>query len=181
VNGPRPGDDLPPIVCVVGYKDSGKTTLVVELVAELVRRGRRVMTAKHGHHFEIDTPGTDSYRHRHEGGAGRVALVGPEAMAVMGAWGPSGELDLREVVRRYLADAEIVVAEGWKGAPEPKIEVHRTGRDAEPLASTGGAGARFLALVTDRPPVEVGVPVFELHDPQRAARLADLVEREVLA
>lgn len=169
---------LPPIVCVVGRKDSGKTTVVVELVAELVRRGRRVMTAKHGHHFELDAPGTDSYRHRHEGGARRVALVGPDAMAVMGAWGPAGEPDLREVVRRYLADAEIVVAEGWKGEREAKVEVHRTARHAEPLVRSGGhAVEHFVALVTDRKGIEVGVPVFALDDPERTARLADFVER----
>jgi len=173
--------ELPPIICVVGRKDSGKTTVVVELVAELTRRGRRVMTAKHGHHFELDAPGTDSYRHRHEGGAGRVALVGPDAMAVMGAWGPDGEPGLREVVRRYLADAEIVVAEGWKGAREAKIEVHRAARHPRPLVRSGGeAVEHFVALVTDGPTVDVDLPVFELDDPARATRLADFVERALL-
>jgi molybdopterin-guanine dinucleotide biosynthesis protein B len=67
----------PPIVCVIGKKKSGKTTTVVGLVRELASRGYRVMTAKHGHHFEVDTAGTDSYRHRREAGAARVVLAGP--------------------------------------------------------------------------------------------------------
>ena len=169
---------LPPVVCVVGWKDSGKTTMVVRLVEELVRRGRRVMTAKHGHGFRVDTPGTDSHRHRHEGGAGRVALIGPDEMAVMGAWGPDGEPELEEVVRRYLADAEVVVAEGWKGGPEPKIEIHRSAGHPDPLylGQTDDSGS-FLAVVTDRTDLDLPIPVLALDDPELPGRLADIVER----
>ena len=74
----------PPVVCIVGKKKSGKTATVVGLVSELARRGHRVMTAKHGHGFELDTEGTDSWRHRHEGGAHRVVMAAPDQIAVMG-------------------------------------------------------------------------------------------------
>ena len=135
------------------------------------------MTAKHGHGFELDTPGTDSYRHRHEAGARRTALVGPDAMAVLGEWGPEGEPDLREVLARYLSDAELVVAEGWKAGPEPKIEIHRSGRHPEPLYAGRPPNAdSFLAVVSDREDLALPVPVLALHDPELPGRLADLVE-----
>lgn len=168
----------PPVVCVVGKKKSGKTAVAVALVRELGARGRRVMTLKHGHGFELDTPGTDSWRHRHEGGAQRVVLSGPEGMAVLGDWGPEGELPLRTLVERYVADAEVVVAEGWKASDEHKIEVYRSAAHAEPIYdSAGPRAATFLAVVTDRedyrPP---GVRVLALGSEDLPARLADLVE-----
>lgn len=178
---------LPPVVCVVGWKGTGKTTLTVALVSELVRRGRRVATAKHGHGFELDTPGTDSWRHRHEAGAGRVALVGPEGMAVMGGWGAAGEPPLREVVRRYLPDAELVVAEGWKEGPEPKIEVHRDGAGRDPILSGRPANASsWLAVVSDGALADLPVPVVRLgrgdaSSLEEVARtLADVVEERLL-
>lgn len=167
----------PPIFCVVGKKDSGKTTLVVRLVAELARRGRRVMTLKHGHGFDLDREGTDSWRHRHEGGAARVALAGPDRMAVMGDWGPGGEPGPEELAARYLADAEVIVAEGYKEAALPKIEVFRAARHASPVYDPGDPGASFfVALVTDRPGLDLPLPVLDLEDPDLMRRLADLVE-----
>ena len=99
-----------PTICVVGRKNSGKTMMAIQLIAELGRRGYRVMSAKHGHGFELDRPGTDSWGHRHHGGAARIALVGPDAMAIMGAWGAVGEPSLGEVVDRYLDDADLDAA-----------------------------------------------------------------------
>ena len=56
--------ELPPMIGIVGRKNSGKTTLLVAVAAELKRRGLRVASVKHGHHaFEIDHPGRDSWRH----------------------------------------------------------------------------------------------------------------------
>lgn len=171
----------PPILCVVGKKDSGKTTLVVGLVAELARRGRRVMTLKHGHGFDLDREGTDSWRHRHEGGAVRVALAGPDRMAVMGAWGPGGEPAPEEIAALYLADAEIVVAEGYKGAALPKVEVYRSALHESPVYAPGDPGASFfVAVVTDRPDLDLPVPVLDLADPELVRKLADLVESGLL-
>ena len=68
---------------VVGWKNSGKTTLVERLVAEFVRRGWRIATVKHAHHdADIDRPGTNSFRHR-AAGATEVALVGGHRYAIM--------------------------------------------------------------------------------------------------
>jgi molybdopterin-guanine dinucleotide biosynthesis protein MobB len=172
---------IPPTVCVVGKKNSGKTTLTIQLVAELDRRGWRVLAAKHGHGFELDTPGTDSWRHRHEGGARRVALVGPDSMAVLGEWDLSGEPTLEEVVERFLADADIVVAEGFKTSSFPRIEVFRKAAHLEPVFGPQvEAPERWLAIVSDVEDLEAPCPVFRLEDPMLLETLADLVEDRVM-
>lgn len=172
---------LPPIVCVIGKKKSGKTTTTVGLVRELVARGHRVMTAKHGHGFELDTEGTDSFRHRHDGGADRVVMAGPEQMAVVGGWGASGELALDDLVARYLADADVVVAEGFKTARAPSIEVYRHTVHEHPLYGHDPAGdAAYLAVLTDVAGFDAHVPVLDINAPGRFAALADLIEATLL-
>ena len=66
------------ILSIIGRKNAGKTTFAVALTSELARRGRRVMTIKHGHHpADVDRKGSDSWRHFHEGRAERVLLATP--------------------------------------------------------------------------------------------------------
>ena len=167
---------LPPVLCIIGRKDSGKTGLTVAVAAELNRRGHKVMTAKHGHGFQVDHPGKDSWRHRHEGGALRTVMSGPRDFAVVGGW-PNEELPLSELVRRFLWDADMVLAEGFKNAPEPKIEIFRKGFHSAPLYDPSGPDAdRTVALVTDDPSIEVAIPVFSLGDPDLFGALADFVE-----
>src|SRR5262249_46844217 len=104
---------------VVGWKDSGKTTLVERLVAEFVRRGWRVATVKHVHHdVDLDRPGTDSFRHR-AAGASEVALVGGLRYAILHE---GGEPTLAEVLER-LAPCDLALVEGYKREPHAKIEI----------------------------------------------------------
>jgi len=167
----------PPAVCVIGKKKSGKTLTTVGLVRELARRGRRVMTAKHGHHFRLDTEGTDSWRHRHEAAAERVVVAGPDELAVMGRWGAGGEEPLEALVARYLHDAEVVVAEGFKTSSAAKVEVFRKAAHELPLyGSDPEMDARYLAILTDVPGFEAHVPVLDVDDPLRFIVLADMVE-----
>src|SRR5215211_7118821 len=114
----------PPMVAVIGKKNSGKTTLTVRLCAELHRRGHRVITIKHGSHtFNIDPATTDTYRHYHEGQVDRVAMAAPDKFALIMRW--DTELSAEEIAARYMADADIVVCEGFKSSQLPKIEVYR--------------------------------------------------------
>lgn len=175
--------DTPPLVCIVGKKKSGKTTTVLKLVAELRRRGYRVMTIKHGHRFDLDREGTDSFRHRVEGGAERVVLAGPTQFAVLGSWPESEPAGPLELATRFLADADVVVVEGFKGEHLPKIEVFRKAAHAEPVWDPGHPSAgEFIGGVTDDPGYarRVPFPAYDADDPALAAHLADLVEDGVL-
>ena len=198
-----PADLPPPTVSVVGNKKSGKTTLAVVLIGELAGRGRRVMSAKHGHRFRLDAPGTDSWRHRHDGGAERVLLAGPRDFALVGEWGPAPDDGTRRVasasaraeppsvrpeppsldllLTRHLTGAEVVVVEGFREARVPKIQIHRSAAQPEPAFHPGEAeSAGLLAVVTDRPELPWPVPVFDPDAPNLARRLADLVEATLL-
>jgi len=113
-----------PVFGVTGWKNAGKTTLTERLVAEFVRRGRRVATVKHAHHAaDIDRPGTDSFRHR-AAGATEVALVTAGRYAIMRE---QAEPTLADVLSR-LAPADLVLVEGFKNEPHPKIEVRADNR-----------------------------------------------------
>jgi molybdopterin-guanine dinucleotide biosynthesis protein MobB len=174
---------MPPMVAIVGKKKSGKTTTVVGLVAELVRRGHRVMTIKHGHHFDLDREGTDSYRHRVEGGADRVVAVGPGQFSVMGSWPGDREVGARELAEKYLHDADIVVVEGFKKEPIPRVEILRTDTGHAPIwTPSAGDSALFIGAITDDPAYRAAAP-FPVLDPDAGdlhARLADLVEQRIL-
>ena len=180
----RSGPRVPPAVLVVGFKDSGKTTIAVKLAAELRSRGLRVGALKHGHGFRLDTPGTDSWRLANEGGADPILLAGPEGFALMGGWKPEEEPGVRELLSRHFSGSDVVVVEGYKGEPLPRVEVHRAGSgDTLLCLETSEDGGPFLALVVDDPPgleVRVPIPVLDGRDPSLAAELANLVEARVL-
>ena len=169
-----------PMVAVVGKKHSGKTTLTVHLAAELGRRGHRVMTIKHGAHtFNIDPSTTDTYRHYHEGGVAKVAMVAPDKFALIERW--SEELGPEEIAERYMRDADIVICEGFKRSALPKIEVFRKIAHAEPLYTPGSPQAQHsLAVVTDIDDLAIDVPVIPFSRPDWLTTLATLVEREIM-
>jgi molybdopterin-guanine dinucleotide biosynthesis adapter protein len=173
----------PPLVCVVGNKKSGKTTTVLKLVAALRRRGHRAMTIKHGHHFDLDREGTDSYRHRVEAGADRVVVAGPGQFAVMGSWPDGTEPGPAALAARYLHDADIVVVEGFKLEPISRIEIFRRAAGHSPIWTASHPDAhRFIAGVTDDDAYRQAVPfpTFDADDPDLGDRLARLVETSVM-
>lgn len=177
-----PPPTVPPAVCVVGRKNSGKTTLVVAVVAELARRGLRVATIKHGHHdFQSDEPGRDSWRHFHEGGAEASIMCGTGKVAL--TLRIDGEPDPEVLVRDFYAGRgfHLVVVEGFKAGPLPKVEVFRRALHPAPLFAGAAAppAGGLLALVTDAPetrtPAAAVLPLRD--DGGHAAALADLLQR----
>jgi len=174
----------PPLVSVVGWKDAGKTSVAVGLVKALGRRGWRVMALKHGHGFVLDTPGTDSHRLRCEAGAERVLMAGPEQVALLGEWSDAGEPDAPTLAARYLTEADVVVAEGWKSGSLPAIEVVGSGRDGPGLWSPEAPDRdRFLARVKSGTG-DSGEPThpvtLDRSLPDLGDRLAELVETRVM-
>ncbi len=173
----------PPMVAIIGRKHHGKTTLTVRLAAELHRRGYRVMTIKHGSHtFDIDPETTDTYRHYHEGQAEKVAMAAPDKFALVERW--DVELNPEEIARRYMADADIVLCEGFKQSALAKIEVFRAaaahGERAPLYDPASPQAAKYLAIVTDTPGLAPGVPDISMATPEWVEMVADLVERRVM-
>jgi len=176
--------EIPPAVCIVGRKNSGKTTLTVALAAELGRRGRRVATIKHGHHaFETDEPGRDSWRHFNEGRAEATIMAGTGKIALV--MRIDGEPDPERLIAELYAGRgyDVVLIEGWKQGALPKIEVFRRKLHDRTLYEEmdEAAAGTVVAIVTDdRANVDAlrpHCPVIPI-DPHGAhvARVADLVE-----
>lgn len=152
----------PPLFGVAGWKNSGKTTLMVRLIGELARRGYAVSVIKHAHaKFEIDHEGRDSFMLR-EAGACQVALSSPRRFALMRELADAPEMSFEEVLA-YAGPCDLVLVEGFKREIFPKIEIRRDGAQSrEPLH---GAVPQIVAIVSDRPEIETDpVPVFELED-----------------
>ncbi len=157
---------------VTGWKDAGKTTLVVRLVEEFTRRGLVVSTVKHASHgFDLDRPGTDSDRHR-AAGAREVVIASGRRWALMHELGGAPEPDLGNLLER-LAPADLVLVEGFKAAPHPKVEVHRSAT-GHPLIAPGNPTVR--AVASDSTIDSAGRPVFPLDDTNA---IADFIAREL--
>jgi molybdopterin-guanine dinucleotide biosynthesis protein B len=167
------GSQIPAIIGIAGWKKSGKTTLVERLVAELTRRGLRVATVKHAHHdFAIDDAETDSARHR-RAGASQVAIVSSRRWALVNELRGAPEPGLADIVEQF-APCDLVVVEGYKAAPIPKIEVRRTAaRDQSPLCN---GDPNVIALATDHGATHPTLPAFALDD---VNGIADFIVRAV--
>lgn len=156
---------------LVGWHNSGKTTLLVAVVQELVSRGHRVSTVKHAHHaFDVDTPGKDSWRHR-DAGATEV-MVGSEARwALMHELRDAPEPDLDTLLAR-MSPVDLVLVEGFKTAEHEKIEVYRDGIEEPPIAHTDSQVVAVASDISlDR--LAQGVTRLDIGDP---GAVADFIE-----
>jgi len=168
------------VISVVGKKNAGKTTLVVALAQEFVRRGRRVGTMKHGHHPAlVDQEGKDTWRHLLEGGVLRTLLEAPNQGVLFEK--PAGDADPLALVRRYFRDLDIVVIEGFKQAPLPKIEVHRRAAHETPLYDPALPDAgTWVGMITDDARFRCPFPVFTFQDTAWFTTLAHLAWERAL-
>ncbi|MCA0922561.1 molybdopterin-guanine dinucleotide biosynthesis protein B [Pseudooceanicola nanhaiensis] len=156
---------------VTGWKNAGKTGLMERLVAEFTARGLSVSTIKHAHHTtDVDQPGTDSHRHR-QAGAREVLLASPHRWALMAELRDAPEPPLEELLTR-LSPVDLVLIEGYKSAPHPKVEAHRAETGKALLA---GENPSIRAVAADSP-VETALPRFDLDD---TATIADFIARDL--
>jgi molybdopterin-guanine dinucleotide biosynthesis protein MobB len=131
---------------IIGRKNHGKTTLIVELVQALSARSVKVGTIKHTHHrHELDVPGKDSYRHR-EAGAAIVGIVSQSLNAVFLPTPPLSSADRYAVIAPLFSDCDLVLVEGDSETTAPKIEVWRAQFEIPPLINQDSS---IKALVTD--------------------------------
>jgi molybdopterin-guanine dinucleotide biosynthesis protein B len=156
------------IIGITGWSGAGKTTLILKLIPLLTARGLTVSTLKHAHHmFDVDTPGKDSYEHR-AAGATEVLVASQNRFAIMHELRGAPEPPLEALLGR-LSAVDLVLVEGFKRAPHPKIEVFRAANSKPPLHP---GNPSVVAIASDIPFPEAGVPVLPLSD---AAAIAEAV------
>ena len=147
------------VIGIVGWKNSGKTTLAAALIRELSSRGLTVNSIKHAHHMvDVDQPGTDSYKHR-DAGAREVILAGGQRFAIMHELRGAAEPTLDELLAR-LSPCDWVVVEGFKTHTHAKIEVHRREGSRSPLFIEDPS---IVAVASDYA-AEFSGPVFDIND-----------------
>lgn len=158
---------------IVGWKNSGKTTLTERLISTLTARGYNVSSIKHAHHaFDIDKQGTDSFRHRCAG-AGEVAIVSSGRWALMHELRGEDEPTLDDVLSR-LSPCDIVLVEGYKREGHAKIETRRL--DTKESTSLAAQDPHIVAVAADYPASGEGLPVFALDDIEA---IADFIATKV--
>lgn len=155
----------PAVVSVVAKSKTGKTTLLESLIPHLKSHDLNVGVLKHHSHLSsFDTPGKDTHRLAE---AGADVVVGASPVQVATFRRESGSDNLEAVIADHFAGTDLVLTEGYKRGPYPKIEVHRSARSDVLLCSPG----EMIALVTDRE-WPLAVPQFGLDDvPQLAVHL----------
>lgn len=157
---------------VTGWKNTGKTGLVERLVTEISARGFSVSTLKHAHHAtEIDQPGRDSYRHR-EAGAREVLVASPNRWALMHELRGADEPAMEDLLAK-MSPVDLVIVEGYKRGPHPKVETHRAEAGRDLLAPENPT---IRAVASDSAHDGLSVPVFDLDD---TSAIADFILAEV--
>lgn len=159
----------PPAIGIAGWKNSGKTTLTVRLIEEFTRRGLKVATIKHAHHdFQIDEGETDSARHR-RAGATEVAIVSGGRWAMVHELRDEPEPTFHDMLAR-LSPVDLVIAEGYKREPIPKIELRR--RESKSKEALAATDSNVIAIVSDFETESQGLPLFALDD---VTAIADVI------
>jgi molybdopterin-guanine dinucleotide biosynthesis adapter protein len=158
-----------PAIAFIAYSGTGKTTLIEKLVKQFTQQGIRVSVIKHTHHhFDIDRPGKDSYRHR-EAGAGEILLVSDQRWVLMHELKEAAEPSVEEQLSK-LSPCDLVIVEGFKEAKIPKIELWRADHlecsqnslkanqdeHIQAVAWPGGAQA------TNQPSLNRDIPILDL-------------------
>lgn len=153
----------PKVFSFVGHSGAGKTTLIEQLLRELVGRGLRVATIKHAHHrVVLDTPGKDSWRYKQAGAAISMLVTSGGLQLVADApVDRTGRHEPEQLAQRFLGEVDLVLAEGFSHAAGAKIEVLRREHSAVPRCAVEDG---LIALVTDVAEVYPQLPHFALDD-----------------
>ncbi len=161
-------DSKVPVLGIAAFSGTGKTTLLIQLIPLLKRRGLRIGLIKHSHHsFDIDHPGKDSYKLR-EAGANPVMLSSKLRRAVITEHENPSEPVLSEQLQHLdLSNLDLVLVEGFKRERFPKIELHRPSL-GKPLLYPNDDSV--IAIATDsRLAVEPEIPVLDINRPDQVA------------
>ncbi len=158
----------PPLFGVVGWKNSGKTTLLERLIEEFTIRGKTVSAIKHAHHsFDIDHKHRDSYKFR-SAGARRTAVVSRNRWAIIHELRQEDEPPLQEIIN-HIGACDLVLIEGYKGGAFPKIEACAFSENDRALAPDD---PNIIAIACCTQGMRNSLPTFYIDD---IAAIADFV------
>jgi molybdopterin-guanine dinucleotide biosynthesis protein B len=153
------------IIGLAGWSGSGKTTLLAKVIPRIVARGLAVSTLKHAHHgFDIDQPGKDSHTHRMVG-ATEVLVGSAKRWALVRELRGEAEPGLAVLLAK-LSPVDLVLVEGYKREPHPKLELYRAAV-GKPLLHPDDPA--IVAVASDAPLPQARVPVVDLDDIERIA------------
>ncbi len=159
-----------PVIGFAAWSGSGKTTLIERLIPLLQQRGIRLAYIKHAHHqVEFDQPGKDSHRMR-MAGANPVILASSKRWALFTETPEQQEPKLCDLIHSLpLESLDLVVVEGFKHEPIPKIEIIRQDLDKPPLPPHDES---FIAVATNHDDYHPkrSLPALELDSPETIAQ-----------
>lgn len=161
--------EMPPVLALAGWSGAGKTTLLTAVIPLLRDADIRVALVKHAHHrFDVDHPGKDSFRLR-KAGADQVLLTSDRRFALMVERPAEGEPVLQEELERInWRSCDLILVEGFREAPLPKLEVHRPLLGRPLLAATD---PHIIGIATDAPAaIRTRLPVLDLNAPEDIGR-----------
>ena len=151
-----------------GWSGSGKTTLIEKLLPLFVARGLRVSLIKHAHHsFDVDHPGKDSYRHRHAG-ATEVLITSSRRWALMHELRGAREPSFEEQIRHF-SPCDLLIVEGYKYAPIPKLEVWRAETGEELLHPNDPHMVAVAMPFSNEEKMDIRLPLLDLNAPPAIA------------
>ena len=161
------------IIGVVGWKNSGKTTLIEKLINEFNRRNITVSTIKHSHHnFSVDKRGTDSFRH-FNAGTKETILSSEKKWIKFSRQLSDSKLDLSYLVAQ-ITPVDIVIVEGFKDSDHIKVEVVGSLSDKKPLYETDKT---ICGIIIDQQKIQnSSLPQFQRDDVQK---ICDFIEKTI--
>ena len=146
------------LIHIVGYQNSGKTTLISELITELVKRGLKIGTIKHSSHdHELDKKGKDSFMHR-KAGASPASIICTNMTGIFFPNDP--EKDPFDEILPMYHKTDLVIVEGFIDGPYKKIEVFRKETKTEPRANT----RKDISAIITNDPINSEVPLWPRND-----------------
>ncbi len=135
----------PAVFGIYGESDSGKTTLVVQLIKEFVREGYRIATVKQtDKSISIDTKNKDTWRHQNAGASLVVFSSRCETDFLL-----PEPMDGASIVRRItdLIDVDVVLIEGADDPAIPKIQIGARRKRSNTIARYDGNIQEILRII----------------------------------
>lgn len=179
-----PANALPnarvPLLGFAAASGTGKTTLLKQLIPLLKQQGLRVGLIKRSHHdFEIDHPGKDSYELR-QAGASPVMLSAAGRRALITEHPEDRERTLNEELAYFdQSGVDLILVEGFKHEPFPKIELCRVERGKPVLYRDD---PWVIAIAIDQPLSEtLPIPQLNLNDPDTLCHFITDFHRQLIA